>query len=86
MKHSPETRMYLLATRFRGLINAPGINPLNAAALDDFAMREDISDADRCAARFLPSVWDSQRPWKSGQFNVIDPVRAVKRTTGLYVS
>lgn len=64
-------RMTKLALTFPTLTEQfPGVSPWNPAALEAAARRGACSGAIH-AVKFLLNVWNSDRKWKIGQFNLM---------------
>lgn len=73
MSRDPEQIITDLARQFPALKNAPGLNPWNPKALDEWASSGDASSGERAVVRFLLAVWNgSEDFWKVGPFRLID--------------
>jgi hypothetical protein len=67
----PDLRMTGLALRFPSLRRAPGVEPWNPCALDDWA--PSASSGELWAASFLLwAVWNADGPWRTPPFRLRD--------------
>lgn len=70
-----ETRIQILAKRFPSLHAAPGMNPWDAVAIDDWAAGGGPSHGEVCTARFVLAVWEPNENWRSGRFDLMEALR-----------
>ena len=64
-----DDRMTALAESFPTLLDVPGVRPWSASTLCDWACSGEPVAAALAAARFVLSVWDSERDWRCGSFH-----------------
>lgn len=60
-----------LARTFHVLVQAPGLSPWDPGAFDDWAAHPARGESTQHAARFVLAVWDNQRPWQVGAFDLM---------------
>lgn len=69
-------RLALTFPSMRGRAGIMGsIPPWDAEFLDAWASSGAPSHGERVTAQFLLAVWDSDQPWKSGRFELMDALR-----------
>lgn len=71
-------KMTALALSFHSLEGAAGVSPWDANRLDEWGAGP-RSHGERCAARFVLTVWGGTTlddcPWKSGPFDIADALK-----------
>ena len=67
-------RMEALAASFPSLRGAPGADPWNACALNLWAC-QGVSHGERCAARFVLTVWNQHEAWECGHFEIMEALQ-----------